>query len=82
MSWAEVRRRAQARPLVLAVNLNHKLGLPDYSSVEASMHISGITAASTDADVEALVAKGKVAWAVMGPAVTRQVREAAQKKGW
>jgi hypothetical protein len=82
MSWAEVRRRAQQRPLVLAVNLQHKMGLPDFSSVEASMHISGITAASTDADVEALVARGKIAWTVMGPAVTRQVKAARAKAGW
>lgn len=69
-------------PPKLALNVAHKMGLPDYSSAEASLHISAITQQTTDEEIEALVAKGKIAWSIMGPAVTRQVREAAEKKGW
>lgn len=69
-------------PLKLALNLEHKMGLPDFSSVAASMHISGITADHTDDEIAALVERGRVAWGVMGPKVTAQVRAARAEKGW
>jgi hypothetical protein len=72
----------QPAPLETSVTVHHKLGLPDYSSVEASMRVMGITRETTDEDIEEMAAKAKIAWAVMGPAVTRQVKAAREKNGW
>jgi hypothetical protein len=72
----------EPRPLETSVTLHHKLGLPDYSSVEASMRVMGITRETTDEEVEEMAAKAKIAWSIMGPAVTRQVKAAREKAGW
>lgn len=69
-------------PLGASVTLSHKLGLPDYSSVEATLRVIGITRETTDEEIEEMAAKAKIAWSVMGPAVTRQVKAAREKGGW
>lgn len=82
LAGLEAKASPKPDPLKLSLNLEHKMGLPDFSSVAASMHISGITADHTEDEIAALVERGRVAWGVMGPKVTAQVRAARAEKGW
>ncbi len=56
----------------LALNVAQKLGLPDYSSADASLHISGITAATDDEALQAL----------MATELNTQIQKAKRAKGW
>jgi hypothetical protein len=69
-------------PLKLAVNLAQKIGLPDYSSAEMSMHVSGITADTSDAEVEATIERGRLVYTKMGARLAELAKEARQKGGW
>jgi len=68
--------------LKLAINVAQKVGLPDYSSIDASLHVSGITVATSDAEVEALVARGKIVFGVMAASLHDKVAAAKRERGW
>ena len=66
----------------VAVLVGEKRGLPDFSNVEASLHVSGITARHTETEIEVLVAQGKIAFGKMAERVHEMIAEGLRKRGW
>lgn len=69
-------------PLKLAINVAQKVGLPDYSSIDASLHVSGITTTTSDAELEALIARGRIVFGAMASEVHDKVTKAKRERGW
>lgn len=79
---ADLPPEVPAEPLKLAVNLAQKIGLPDYSSAEMSMHVSGITAETSDAEVEATIERGRLVYTQMGNRLAELAKQARRNGGW
>lgn len=69
-------------PLKLAVSVAQKIGLPDYSSAEMSMHLSGVTVDTPDAEIDAAVERGRLVYTRMGERLSEQAKETRRKAGW
>lgn len=69
-------------PLRLTVQAVHKMGLPNYGSLEAGSFVSGLTAATTTEEIEALTAKAPIAIRMLGQRISTEVRAAAARQGW
>lgn len=74
--------RPAREPLKLALNVAQKVGLPDYSNIEASMHISAITVDTTDEEVAALVERGRVIFGAMARRLHDKITAAKKTQGW
>ena len=69
-------------PPKVAVLVGEKRGLPDFSNVEASLHVSGVTAGHTEAEIDVLVAQGKIAFGKMAERVHEMIADGLRKRGW
>ncbi len=79
---AEPIARLPSEPLKLAINVAQKVGLPDYSSIDASLHVSGITVDTCEAEVEALIARGRIVFGSMAASLHDKIAAAKRERGW
>ncbi len=59
--------------LRVAVGLSRKVGLPNYGSAEVSLHLSGITASTTDDEIDEALDAGRIAYDKMRERIALKV---------
>lgn len=74
--------KPEREPLKLALNVAQKVGLPDYSSIDASMHVSGITVDTPEEEVAALVERGRIVFGHMAAELHERIKKARAARGW
>lgn len=68
--------------LKLGITVRQTVRPHDYESAEVMLHVEGFTAATTDAQVEDLLAKGRIVYTDMAQRVGDLAKDARQKGGW
>lgn len=66
--------------LRLSIGLDRKVGLPNYGSAAASIHLSGLTPETTEEEIANALETGKLAWPALADALRAKIAEQVKKE--
>ena len=69
-------------PITTTVSLSQKVNLGNYESVDFFISVSGVSAETTDAEIEAALDAGKIAYDKIRGRMAVKVAEARNTAGW
>lgn len=71
---------ARDKPVMASLQISRKVSDGNYGSIEASIHVTGVTSATTEAEIDALIdGAGAITWRKMTAALNAKMRESEMR---